>query len=87
MHLKKSKCATVVVPNVSFSYPALSVRRSISFKLNQMSPVVMFVHINRFSKRKVGLFLAVAAIEPGACQYLICRQLAFRSKKCVIASC
>ena len=45
MHLKASECLTVVVLYVSFPYPVVSVRRSISFKLNQMSPIVMLVHI------------------------------------------
>jgi len=57
MHLKASKCPTVVILYVSFSYPVISVRRSISFKLNQMSPVVMLVHAARLSKCKVGLLL------------------------------
>src|SRR6516162_824725 len=57
MHLKASKCPTVVILYVSFSYPVISVRRSIGFKLNQMSPVVMLVHAARLSKCKVGLLL------------------------------
>ena len=44
---------TVVVLYVSFSYPVVSVKRSISFKLNQMSPVVVLVHVARLSKCKV----------------------------------
>ena len=44
MHLKASKCLTVAVLDVSFSYPVVSVRCSISSKPNQMSPVLMRVH-------------------------------------------
>jgi hypothetical protein len=50
MHLKASKCFTVIVLYVSFPYPVVSVRRSIRFKLNQMSPVVVLVHVARLSK-------------------------------------
>ena len=57
MHLKASTCPTVVVLYVSFSYPVGSVRRYISFKLNQVGPVVMLVHVARLSKCKVGLLL------------------------------
>ena len=52
MYLKASKHPAVVVLNVSFSDPVVSVRRSISFKLNPMDPVVMFVHIASLSKCK-----------------------------------
>ena len=50
-------CPTVVVLYVSFSNPVVSVRGSLSFKLNQMGPVVMLVHVVRLSKSKVGLLL------------------------------
>jgi hypothetical protein len=44
MHLKASKCPTVVVSDVSFSYPVISVRRSLSFELNEVGAVVMLIH-------------------------------------------
>jgi hypothetical protein len=50
MHLKASKCLTVIVLYVSLPYPVVSVRRAIRFKLNQMSPVVVLVHVARLSK-------------------------------------
>ena len=59
MHLKASKCLTVVVVlYVSFSYPVVSVRRSISSKPNQMSPVLMRVHV---AKSSSGLFLRLVS--------------------------
>ena len=62
MHLKASTCPTVVVLDVSFSYPVGSVRRYISFKLNQVGPVVMLVHVARLSKCKVGLLLRLGVV-------------------------
>ena len=59
VHLEASKCPAVVVLHVSFSYPAVFVRCSIRFKLNQMSPVVMLVHVARLSQRKVPIALAL----------------------------
>ena len=61
MHLKASKYPTVVVLYVSFSYPVVSVRRSISFKLNQMSPVVVLVHVARLSKCKVDVVRSICS--------------------------
>src|SRR5215467_8354824 len=57
MYLKASKHPAVFVLDVCFSDPIISVRRSISFKLNQMGPVVMCVHVASLSKCKVGLRL------------------------------
>jgi hypothetical protein len=38
MHLKASKCPTVVVLDVSLSYPVVSLKRLIGLKLNQVVP-------------------------------------------------
>ena len=59
MNFKASKFPTVVVFDVSFSYPIVSVGRSISFKRNQMSPVVMLVHVAKLSEYKVGLHMLI----------------------------
>lgn len=52
MDFETSQRLTVVVLYVSFSYPVLSVRRSISLKLDQMSSVALFVHNDRRYKCK-----------------------------------
>jgi len=62
MHLKASECPAVVVLDVSFSYPVIFAGRSLSFKLNQMSPVVMLVHVARLSQRKVLLLLRYGVV-------------------------
>ena len=57
MNFKAANYPAVVVLDVSFSDPVVSVRLSISFKLNPMGPVGMFVHVASLSKCKVGLRL------------------------------
>jgi hypothetical protein len=92
MHLKVPTRPAVVVLYVSFSYPVASVCCSIGFKLNQMSPVVVFVHGDRLSillcDRIVLALPLVAAMKPRMCQHTICRELAlslqevrYRSRK------
>src|SRR5262249_21438021 len=58
-----SKCPAVVVLHVSFSYPVVFVRCSNRFTLNQMSPVVMLVHVARLSQRKVLLLLRYGVVD------------------------
>jgi hypothetical protein len=68
MHLKASECPAVVVLDVSFSYPVVFVRRSLSFKLNQMSPVIVLIHVVRLSQRKV-LFLLRYGVVESSCSW------------------
>jgi|GEM_PF-3024948 len=63
VHLKASKCPAVVVLHVSFSYPVVFVECSNRFKLNQMSPVVMLVHVARLSQRNVLLLLRYGVVD------------------------
>ena len=78
MHLKASKRPAVVVLYVRPSYPVVSRRGWISFKLNQVGPVVMLVHIGSFSKCKFGssrallssLYLFLVGFgEPSVCTF------------------
>src|SRR5215471_9307390 len=62
VHLKRSKCPAVVVLHVSFSYPVVFVRCSVRFKLDQMSRVVVLVHVARLSQRKVVLLLRFGVV-------------------------
>ena len=63
MHIEASKYPAVVVLHVSFSYPVVFVRCSIRFKLNQMSPVVMLVHVARLSQRTILLLLRCGVVD------------------------
>ena len=75
MHLKASKRPAVVVLYVRPSYPVVSRRGWISFKLNQVGPVVMLVHIGSFSKCKFGSlsrFVVVALFVLGRLRRAFC---------------